>query len=780
MFNFKDLFFIVILCAAVLSATNAEGQNSSYDAVVIRCNFSTANGGGANCNNSSNAYGETLADNVTIIGGQNSRVNVVAANANYNAATQTFAFDAAVQNLIQQSFGTIDGTTLDANGVRLFVQRADANITVANADGSQTFTAANQPFFQFNQIIQPNAVSSAKTLRFNVPNSTVTFTVDFLIATKPAAKIVINEVMANPAPPVEDNYGEYFELYNAGLFAVDLNNFKVGDNTGANPAAPVTVNQSLVINADGYAVFGRSNDRSQNGNIKVDFVYVSSPTSTAFQLSNTADAIRVFAPTGVLLDQVSYSNGGVAAVSGFARELKDPALDNTAVDGVNWVNSNINYNATNKGTPGAKNIIVAAGAVARVNILPAYAITLKLGATRQFAADARDANNNVANTTFVWSSSNPAIATVNANGVVTAVADGIASIRAASANGVVGASDIEVFTPSASAVYRNHLAFGTPFDNDPSDDILLNKPLYSLSYNPRRGGPNWVSWNLNRTHFGDVPRCDCFAPDDALPAAVYHVTTDDYTNSGYNRGHQVQSEERTQTAADNEQTFLMTNILPQRGDLNSGPWSNLENFTNRLVKFQNKELYIISGGIYSSAPATLNDAGKVQIPSSTWKIAVVLPAGKGLADVTSADDVQIIAVNMPNVTGILSRPWTDYRTTINAIEAATGYTFLNALPADIQANVKARTSIGASLPVTISGRITTANGRGVSKAFVTLTDANNQITYAVTNPFGYYRFVNVPTNNNYTVAARHKNLAFTARVVTLYDALNNLNFAANQ
>jgi uncharacterized repeat protein (TIGR01451 family) len=170
---------------------------------AVRCNFGTANGGSGGCSLSSLAYGSTGSDNYTIIGGQSTRLEVTASNIGYNSADSIFSFDASVQNLIEQSLGTIDGVTLDTAGVRLFLDKSGitagaGSVTAANADGIQNFTAPNQPYFQYHEILAPNQTSAAKTLQFNVPNTVDAFHVNFLISAKAAAKLVVNEVLANP------------------------------------------------------------------------------------------------------------------------------------------------------------------------------------------------------------------------------------------------------------------------------------------------------------------------------------------------------------------------------------------------------------------------------------------------------------------------------------------------------------------------------------------------------------------------------------------------------
>ena len=65
------------------------------------------------------------------------------------------------------------------------------------------------------------------------------------------------------------------------------------------------------------------------------------------------------------------------------------------------------------------------------------------------------------------------------------------------------------------------------------------------------------------------------------------------------------------------------------------------------------------------------------MPARCWKVVVVLPEGSSDASrVTTA--TRIIAIDTPNTTAI-SSAWGGYRTTVDAIEAATGYNILSAV-----------------------------------------------------------------------------------------------------
>jgi endonuclease G len=225
-----------------------------------------------------------------------------------------------------------------------------------------------------------------------------------------------------------------------------------------------------------------------------------------------------------------------------------------------------------------------------------------------------------------------------------------------------------------------HTTLGVPCDADTSDDYIILRPQYVLSYNKNRNVANWVAWELNADWFGTISRhTGSFITDTSLPEGYYRVKHSDYTLSGYDRGHMVMSEERTKTEEDNMSTFILTNVIPQTPDLNRGVWLNFENYCNRLCLESNKELFIYAGGIFH----TNTTIGKgVAVPDSCFKIIVILERGQGLKDVTV--NTPVIAVVMPNISGVRSDTWDMYKTTEKRIEASTGYNFLSAVPETIQ------------------------------------------------------------------------------------------------
>lgn len=231
-----------------------------------------------------------------------------------------------------------------------------------------------------------------------------------------------------------------------------------------------------------------------------------------------------------------------------------------------------------------------------------------------------------------------------------------------------------------------HVELGTPRDGDAADDLLLRRTQYVLSYNPKRNVANWASYRLLASDFGSVKRHQGkFLEDPELPPFVYRVRHDDYAHSGFDRGHLVRSAERTASRADNDATFFMTNVVPQRHELNEGAWLRLEEHCEKLAR-GGKQLFIVSGPIFTGPPQTIGSG--VRVPDEVFKIVVVLDPGQGRLDVRTTTPV--LAVAMPNSSDVAHSDWERYRTTIDAIETRTGYDFLDAVDVAVQASIEAR------------------------------------------------------------------------------------------
>jgi endonuclease G, mitochondrial len=246
---------------------------------------------------------------------------------------------------------------------------------------------------------------------------------------------------------------------------------------------------------------------------------------------------------------------------------------------------------------------------------------------------------------------------------------------------------VDLSTPTADAA-KMHLIMGNPSnataDPERTDNYLILKRGYVLAYNSKQGIPNWVSWQLNRSWMGDSGRTDNWSVDPTLPKNMKRVSPNSYKGSSYDRGHMTPSDDRTISTKINSETFVMTNILPQAPDNNRGAWVELEKYSRELVK-EGKELYIIAGGVGKKGELK---GSKVSIPARVWKVIVVLERPDlGISGVSV--NTRTIAVDMPNENGI-SPDWQKYKTSIDKLEANTGYNFLSNVPDSIQAEIESK------------------------------------------------------------------------------------------
>jgi endonuclease G len=235
-----------------------------------------------------------------------------------------------------------------------------------------------------------------------------------------------------------------------------------------------------------------------------------------------------------------------------------------------------------------------------------------------------------------------------------------------------------------------HTTLGIPAPTSTStpDAFLSVKADYVVSYNGSHKVPNWVSWELNTSYLGSTARQDDFRPDDTFPPSEPQAQLTDYSGSGFDRGHMCPSADRNLTVPANSQTFYLTNMVPQAGNNNRGPWEKLEEDL-RTIAQTGKELFIISGGVYSASSTTIGTG--VSVPDKTFKVVVVLDSiGQGAASVTTS--TRVIAVMMPNSNSLigLSDPWRNFRVSVDAIEAATGDDFLSDVDPAVQAVIEAR------------------------------------------------------------------------------------------
>jgi hypothetical protein len=80
--------------------------------------------------------------------------------------------------------------------------------------------------------------------------------------------------------------------------------------------------------------------------------------------------------------------------------------------------------------------------------------------------------------------------------------------------------------------------------------------------------------------------------------------------------------------------------------------------------------------------------------------------------------------------------------------------------------------------VSLGGRVTLSDGRGVMNAVVYLTDQNGNIRQSRTNAFGYYRFNDLSAGQTFVAAVQSKQYQFAPQIVSLTEDFTELNFVS--
>ena len=131
------------------------------------------------------------------------------------------------------------------------------------------------------------------------------------------------------------------------------------------------------------------------------------------------------------------------------------------------------------------------------------------------------------------------------------------------------------FVLLVTAAPEDHLIGGAPSS---SENIQIVECIgYIAGYSPATRNPAWVAYKLSGTPaHSTTERPSRFLDDPRVSGEAQH---DDYTHSGYDRGHLASNAVIGSYfgATAQRETFYMTNIIPQTPKLNrGGVWRQIE------------------------------------------------------------------------------------------------------------------------------------------------------------------------------------------------------------
>ncbi len=240
---------------------------------------------------------------------------------------------------------------------------------------------------------------------------------------------------------------------------------------------------------------------------------------------------------------------------------------------------------------------------------------------------------------------------------------------------------------------NGNLVLGNPSGaSTDSNNFLISKPQYVLSFNRRSGTPNWVSWRTSSSNLGGSGRSNNFHPEEKLPTE-WQIVPSDYKGSGYDRGHMCPSGDRTNSPLDNDETFSMANMVPQTPQLNRHVWADFENYVRDLVRAGN-EVYQVAGPV---GQASTIAGGRVVVPQGCWKVVVVVPVSSSGGTLRRINaQTRVIAIAIPNAFNpqLETADWRSYRTTPIKIERATHFDLFSNLSPQLKSVLEQKVDSG--------------------------------------------------------------------------------------
>ena len=192
---------------------------------------------------------------------------------------------------------------------------------------------------------------------------------------------------------------------------------------------------------------------------------------------------------------------------------------------------------------------------------------------------------------------------------------------------------------------------------------IVKHTYYTLSYSEKDEQAEWVFYILTSEMLnGKQKRTNDFRQDTLITSiSAQHL---DYKHSGYDLGHLCPAQDMKLNKTSMSESFLMSNMSPQKPSFNRGIWKKLEAKVRKWAITEGR-IYVVTGGVLTSNKGKIGVDG-VSIPKYFYKI-IYDPNGQG----------KMIALLLPNEKG--RNPLQTYMVSVDSVESVTGIDLFPAL-----------------------------------------------------------------------------------------------------
>ena len=222
---------------------------------------------------------------------------------------------------------------------------------------------------------------------------------------------------------------------------------------------------------------------------------------------------------------------------------------------------------------------------------------------------------------------------------------------------------------------RKYYYAGQPVSHEPL--LVLTNIGYVVGYDEKRHDPAWVCYRLFAvSNLKAPPRPKGFSVDGRTRS---RIASADYSGSGYDRGHDAPNYAIAVCYGAEAQleTFLMSNIIPERPALNRQVWERLEQKEIKEYAQQFETIWVTTGPVFGAHDGHLGHG--VEVPEASYKI---------IAD-EEGGHVRVLAFIIPQtVKG--DENANQFLTSVDEVERETGLDFMSDLPDGEEDKVEAR------------------------------------------------------------------------------------------
>ncbi|MBL4874497.1 MAG: DNA/RNA non-specific endonuclease [Rhodobacteraceae bacterium] len=176
---------------------------------------------------------------------------------------------------------------------------------------------------------------------------------------------------------------------------------------------------------------------------------------------------------------------------------------------------------------------------------------------------------------------------------------------------------------NAQEIHFAHCVKGCPSGAPVTNDLIVRE-IYVLSSNDDRKFADWVAYRVTNDTIGSSSSLLRTWKSDPSLDGSETLELNDYSGANqahdYDKGHQAPLAAFAGTVYWRETNFL-SNITPQKANLNQGAWKELESAVRHATDHL-RELYVITGPLYDGnvMPELPGANEQHQVPTGYWKV----------------------------------------------------------------------------------------------------------------------------------------------------------------